>query len=138
MDTLTAASRALLDAFWADRDNWAGNPLVDITSSQRGNLTDLKVKGYLTTFEYEPGFHFVEFTPKTFAMYSEEPEGRFATDSRVRLLANDEEGWPEEFGVVLSHDGDAGYMVAVDEQYRDGPHDDGLREVTEDQMEAQR
>lgn len=54
--------------------------------------------------------------------------------TRVRLLANESEGWPEEFGTVLSYEGIGLYIVQVDEEYSvEG--DDGIREVYADDME---
>lgn len=65
---------------------------------------------------------------------------KFSEGQRVRLKPNHEEGWPEEFGEVCGGeelDWGNSYIVQVDEYYRnvDGDGDDGLREVTEDQME---
>lgn len=61
MITLTAASQSLFIALASDANNWSGQPLVDISTSQRGNLTDLKKNGLLTTFRYE-GCDFADFT----------------------------------------------------------------------------
>jgi len=63
---------------------------------------------------------------------------------RVRLKPNKREGWPEEFGKVETIEkGDELVMVRVDKKYRDskfdhalGKYDDGLREVTIDQLEG--
>lgn len=61
---------------------------------------------------------------------------KFTEGQRVRLRANFTEGWPEEFGeVVAVEDGNDMYVVRVDQKYWD-PGDDGLREVSSDQMEA--
>lgn len=57
--------------------------------------------------------------------------------TRVELLANEEEDWPQEFGEVLSVDvmeWGVSIIVRVDDLYLDGDEDDGLREVTEDQL----
>lgn len=48
----------------------------------------------------------------------------------VRLRADEDEGWDEEVGVVLGIQPTA-IMVEVD---TDDPYDDGLREVTADQI----
>ena len=53
----------------------------------------------------------------------------FGEGQRVILLANEEEGWPEERGIVVEYEGDDTYIVAVDDKYRDGPGDDGIREI---------
>jgi hypothetical protein len=53
---------------------------------------------------------------------------------RVKLLANEEEGWEEEFGVVVKYEGNGLYCVIVDKQYRQ-KEDDGLREVMQDYLE---
>lgn len=57
---LTEASLALLLAFVRDSGNWSNMPLLDITKEQRGNLSDLKRKGLLTTCRDE-GCEFVSF-----------------------------------------------------------------------------
>lgn len=49
-------------AYWANE--FGGNPWVEITKEQRGNLSDLKRRGLLTTAEYEPGESYVIFTPE--------------------------------------------------------------------------
>jgi len=61
MITLTPASKSLFISFAEDADNWGGEPLLDITAEQRGNLTDLKKHGLLTTFRDE-GCDWVIFT----------------------------------------------------------------------------
>lgn len=63
MTNLTAASTALFTALAVDADNWGGNPLVDVTEAEKGNLTDLKAKGLLTTFT-DRGDSFASFTPE--------------------------------------------------------------------------
>lgn len=54
-----------LDLFLAlaeDAANWSGTPLVDVTPAERGNLTQLKVAGLLTTQQDERGDAFAYFT----------------------------------------------------------------------------
>lgn len=53
---------------------------------------------------------------------------------RVKLLANEEEGWEEEFGTVDEYEGNGLYCVTVDKKYRT-KGDDGLREVMRDYLE---
>lgn len=59
--TLTPASHSLFMEFAGDAGNWNGSPMVAITPAQRGNLTDLKTHGLLTTFTDE-GITWVNFT----------------------------------------------------------------------------
>lgn len=63
--TITAESLKLFLAFADDAGNWSGNPLVggnvEVTAATRGNLTQLKKEGLLTTFRDE-GCVWVEFT----------------------------------------------------------------------------
>lgn len=54
-------SHNLFMAFARDAGNWNGQPMVDITREQRGNLTDLKKQGLLTTFVSD-GITWVDFT----------------------------------------------------------------------------
>ena len=62
---LTAASHALFMEFAEDAGNWSGMPLVNgnvtVTQADKGNLTDLKKNGLLTTFVDE-GNSWVSFT----------------------------------------------------------------------------
>ena len=62
---LTDASKALFVAYANDAGNWNGTPMVggNVGGSKedRGNLTDLKRKGLLTTFRDE-GLDWVSFT----------------------------------------------------------------------------
>ena len=55
MQTLTPASHELFMAYAEDAGNWSGTPLVGgnvpATKEATGNLTDLKRKGLLTTWE---------------------------------------------------------------------------------------
>lgn len=61
MSNLTPASFALFIHFAKDAHNWNGEPLVDITKEQRGNLSQLKKNKLLRTFKDE-GCDFVIFT----------------------------------------------------------------------------
>ena len=58
---LSPASYNLLVDLIKDAPNWSGTPLIDITKEQRGNLSDLKRRGFLTTFMDE-GCMFAIFT----------------------------------------------------------------------------
>ena len=44
-----------------DAPNWSGCPMLDITKEQRGNLTDLKKRGLLST-QKSDGIHDAFFT----------------------------------------------------------------------------
>jgi len=50
---LTRHSLDLFVMMWLDAPNWSGTPLIggnfDITKEERGNLTDLKRRGLVTT-----------------------------------------------------------------------------------------
>ena len=52
---LTTASLALFADFCEDAQNWGGKPLVNgnvsVDKARQGNLTDLKMKGLLNTYE---------------------------------------------------------------------------------------
>jgi len=61
--TLTPASEALFRELVDDAGNWSGTPEVWITKEQRGNLTDLKRAGLLTT-QADRGVTFAYFTAK--------------------------------------------------------------------------
>lgn len=61
--TLTAKSQELFVKLAKDAANWAGNTMIDISPAERGNLTDLKKNGLLTTFDSD-GFNFADFTDK--------------------------------------------------------------------------
>jgi len=58
---LTQETKKLFVSFAKDAPNWSGTPLLDITSAQRGNLSDLKKKGLVETFRDE-GCDWVIFT----------------------------------------------------------------------------
>jgi hypothetical protein len=57
--TITDQSKALFLAYARDGGNWSGTPLlgegsnVDSSKEARGNLTQLKRAGLVTTFRYE-------------------------------------------------------------------------------------
>lgn len=57
----------------------------------------------------------------------------FPDGTRVRLLPFEDE--PEQFGTVLGEPENGMYVVQIDPPLEDG--DDGLREVSEDQMERE-
>lgn len=61
--TLTPATEALFRALVDDAGDWSGTPIVEVTRSQKGNLTDLKEKGLLTT-QADRGTVFAYFTAK--------------------------------------------------------------------------
>jgi hypothetical protein len=61
MTNLSPASHNLMLDLVLDAPNWHGQPLIDITKEQRGNLSDLKRRGFLTTFMDE-GCMFAIFT----------------------------------------------------------------------------
>ena len=65
--SLTPESLALFLALAKDAGNWSGSPMVDVTPAQRGNLTQLKRAGLLTTFVDE-GIAFADFTPAGIAL----------------------------------------------------------------------
>jgi hypothetical protein len=55
--TLTPASEKVFRLYAEDADNWSGEPLVGGnvrgSKARNGNLTDLKVKGLITTWTEE-------------------------------------------------------------------------------------
>jgi hypothetical protein len=59
--TLTPASAALFASLVDDAGNWSGTPIVEVTREQKGNLTDLKRVGLLTT-QADRGCVFAYFT----------------------------------------------------------------------------
>jgi hypothetical protein len=65
LKSLTPASLALFIALAEDSGNWSGTPCwgVNVGGSpeDNGNLTDLKTKGLVTTFDSD-GFDYVQFT----------------------------------------------------------------------------
>ncbi len=64
---LTQDSFNLFISLAKDAENWQGEPLVDITKEQRGNLTDLKKKNLLTTF-HDEGCEWAIFTADGIAL----------------------------------------------------------------------
>jgi hypothetical protein len=62
---LTTASLDLFVMMWLDAPNWRGTPLIggnfDLTKEERGNLTDLKRRGLVTTSRSD-GETWVHFT----------------------------------------------------------------------------
>lgn len=71
---LTEASKKLFIDYAADACNWGGTPLVggNVGGSKedRGNLTDLKKKGLLSTFKSD-NLDWVSFTEKGIAYAKE-------------------------------------------------------------------
>jgi hypothetical protein len=66
-NNLTQDSFNLFIALAEDAANWMGQPLIDITKEQRGNLTDLKRKNLLTTF-CDEGCEWASFTAEGIAL----------------------------------------------------------------------
>ena len=60
-DGMTDATIGLFRALAGDANNWHGEPLIDITPSQRGNLTDLKKRGLINTYRAD-GCDWCQFT----------------------------------------------------------------------------
>lgn len=58
---ITTASLALFLELAEDARNWSGSPLVDVGPAERGNLTQLKRAGLLTTVT-DAGCAFACFT----------------------------------------------------------------------------
>jgi hypothetical protein len=58
---LTTASQELFIDLAKDAGNWGGTPLVDLSPEARGNLTNLKRNGLVTTFRSD-GESWVSFT----------------------------------------------------------------------------
>lgn len=71
---LTEKSLELFLAYARDADNWSGNPWLDgnvtLTKSDRGNLTQLKRAGLLTT-ESDAGDEYIVFTEAAVALAAE-------------------------------------------------------------------
>jgi hypothetical protein len=51
--TLTEKSLSLFLSLARDAKNWNGEPLLDVSKEERGNLTQLKREGLLSTFRDE-------------------------------------------------------------------------------------
>lgn len=60
-ENLTPATKELFFTLAKDASNWSGTPLISITKEERGNLTQLKRAGLITTFDSD-GDQFVQFT----------------------------------------------------------------------------
>ena len=67
MTNISKDSLNLFIALASDADNWNGQPLIDITKEQRGNLSDLKKKGLITTFR-DDGCDWADFTDDGIAL----------------------------------------------------------------------
>jgi hypothetical protein len=63
MITLTPESAKLFRSLVDDAGNWSGTPIVEVSREQKGNLTDLKKAGLLTT-QADRGCVFAYFTAK--------------------------------------------------------------------------
>jgi hypothetical protein len=61
---------------------------------------------------------------------------KFKNGQQVILPKNDVEGFPYAEGTILEYEGNDLYMIEVDEEFLEGTHDDGLREVLEEFMVA--
>lgn len=74
---LSEKSLELFLAYAKDAENWGGNPWVTdgnvgLTKSDRGNLTDLKRKGFIETERYDgPGTDYIIFTEEGKALAAE-------------------------------------------------------------------
>jgi len=58
---ITEKSEELFNKISKDACNWSGVPMLDITKEERGNLTQLKKVGLLTT-DLDEGIEWVYFT----------------------------------------------------------------------------
>jgi len=70
VENISADSLSLFIELASDAENWNGQPLLDITKEQRGNLSDLKKKGLMVTFRDE-GCDWVDFTDQGIAFAAE-------------------------------------------------------------------
>ena len=72
---ITDASLALFKEFAEDAANWNGEPLVggnvQVTAETRGNLTQIKKAGLVTTDKDEDGNLWLQFTPTGVALAAE-------------------------------------------------------------------
>ncbi len=72
---ITPRSMELFLAYAADAGNWGGSPLVGGNvggaKEDRGNLTQLKQAGLITTFSDEPGSTWIRFTDAGRALATE-------------------------------------------------------------------
>jgi hypothetical protein len=71
---LTAGSAELLANLVWDAPNWNGSPMLDLGSSEKGNLTDLKRHGLVTTM-YDSD------TLVTFAFFTDEGKALIKTSA---------------------------------------------------------
>jgi hypothetical protein len=67
---------------------------------------------------------------------------KFAEQQRVILKADADNGFVEQRGEVLcapetEPDGHPMYIIGLDDEYFEQDDDDGIREVSEDQLEAE-
>ena len=60
---------------------------------------------------------------------------RFYEGARVRTKPDKAEGWGPQYGYIRTRAGVHVWLVEVDARFRKGRKDDGLREVTDRQME---
>lgn len=67
---ITEASMELFIGFAKDAGNWNNMPMLDITKEQRGNLTQLKKAGLVTTSESDD-LDWVHFTKSGAALAKE-------------------------------------------------------------------
>jgi hypothetical protein len=71
---ITATSLKVFLAYAKDAGNWSGSPLVGGnvggSKEERGNLTQLKQAGFITTFTDE-GCTWINFTPAGIALAAE-------------------------------------------------------------------
>jgi hypothetical protein len=70
MTSITPASLELFKGLADDAANWSGTPPAWVSKEERGNLTQLKRAGLLTTFDYE-GDAWVDFTEAGKALAAE-------------------------------------------------------------------
>lgn len=75
MANITERSLELFLAYAEDAGNWSGTPLVGGNvgglREDRGNITQLKQAGLITTFSDEPGSHWIRFTDAGIALAAE-------------------------------------------------------------------
>lgn len=90
--SITEESHGLFLGLFDDVGNWSGTPLADVTKEQRGNLTDLKRKKLITTFNYD-GDPFATITTKGLA-YAKEQGRDISLWLDGTWPADKVEGWP--------------------------------------------
>lgn len=64
---VTDKSLALFLRFAREAGHWNGTPLLDISKEERGNLTQLKTEGLVSTFKDE-GCEWIRFSPAGVAL----------------------------------------------------------------------